>query len=322
MTQFTRRSVLAGVAGTAALAATPSYAAAPMAGKQAPGVYRYKVGSYEVTAVTDGARTTPIPAGYVRNATVDEVNKALEAAFQPKDQVTHPFTPIVVNTGTKLVLIDTGWGPSPGTIGQLQASLAAAGIDPKAIDVVIASHLHPDHIGGMRTADGSLAFPNAEIMVHPEELKFWLDDGNLSRAPNPMVKSFFETARRSFDKAVADKATRYEWGKELVPGITAVDASGHTPGHTAFVVASGSARVFVQSDVTSIPHLFARNPHWQIGFDMDGSKAADTRRRIYDMLVAERMLVQGFHYPFPGIGYVEKDGNGYRVTPAPWNPTL
>jgi len=116
--------------------------------------------------------------------------------------------------------------------------------------------------------------------------------------------------------------TRYEWGKEVAPGITAIDASGHTPGHTAFAVASGSGRVLVQSDVTNIPELFLRNPDWHVAFDIDPDKAVATRRKFYDMAAAEKALIAGFHFAFPSLGYVEKDGAGYRLVPVAWNAVL
>jgi glyoxylase-like metal-dependent hydrolase (beta-lactamase superfamily II) len=325
MFELNRRSVLTGaVAASAATALTPiaTQAAAPPAGKQAPGVYRYKVGTMEVTAVTDGARTFPLPDGFVKNMKKDEVNVGLEAAFMPKDTMTIPFTPIVVNTGSKLVLIDTGNGPQQqanAPVGQLQANLTAAGIDPKAIDTVIISHFHGDHINGLRAGE-ALAFPNAEVMVPEAEWAFWMDDAKMNAAPEAM-KGAFQNVRRVFG-SIAGKVNKYGWGKELAPGITSLEAIGHTPGHAAFVVASGSGRMLVQSDVTNIPALFVRNPGWHIVFDMDGPKAEETRRKVFDMAATDKLLVQGFHFPFPGAGYIEKDGNRYRLTPVSWNPVI
>src|SRR5262249_37327107 len=149
------------------------------------------------------------------------------------------FNPIVVNTGAKLVLIDTGYGPGLGpTVGLLPSTLAAAGFDPKAIDIVLISHLHGDHILGLKTPDGALAFPNAEIKVPAIDWAFWMNDDNMSRAPEGFTKTSFGFNRKIFSN-LADKVTRYEWGREVAPGITAVETSGHTPGHTSFVIASG-----------------------------------------------------------------------------------
>jgi glyoxylase-like metal-dependent hydrolase (beta-lactamase superfamily II) len=329
MTQLTRRSLLAGTAAAAlgTMAAAPAHAAAPPAGKQAPGFYRYTVGSYEITVITDGAARIPLPDDFVTNIKKDEVQAALAAAHMSSDVFFNPYNPLVVNTGAKLVLIDTGTGEanyqqSKGAAGQFLTNLAAAGIDAKAIDTVIISHYHGDHVNGLLRADNSLTFPNAEILVPAEEHKFWMDDGEMSRAPKGRVEGLFKNNRRVFSGEVLKHLRTYEWDKEVVPGITAVGTPGHTPGHTSHVVASGSSKVFVQADVTHVPYLFARHPGWHAFYDQDGPKAETTRRKVYDMLAAERMAVQGFHYPFPSLGHIEKDGTGYRVIPAAWNPAI
>ena len=328
MTELNRRRILTGaVAATAAtalapFAAPPARAAAPLAGKQAPSFYRSKLGDFEITVVNDGARAVPLPPTFVRNVPIEQVLAAAEAAYMPKGSIVAPFNPMVVNTGAKLVLIDTGYGPGIApTVGLLPMTLAAAGIDPKAIDIVLISHMHGDHILGLKTPDGALAFPNAEIKVPAVDWAFWMSDENMSKAPEGFQKASFGFNRKIFAN-LADKVTRYEWGKEVAPGITAVDASGHTPGHTAFVIASGSGRLFFQADVSIVPDLFLRNPDWHIMFDSEPEKAVATRRRIYDMASAEKMFVAGYHFPFPGLGYIEKAGTGYRLVPAAWQPVI
>jgi glyoxylase-like metal-dependent hydrolase (beta-lactamase superfamily II) len=325
MTQFTRRTVLTAAAATsvAALAGpTATQAAAPPAGKQAPSFYRSKLGDFEITVVNDGARAIPLPPTFVRNVSNAEVLAAAEAAYMPKGSIVAPFNPIVVNTGAKLVLIDTGYGPGIApTVGLLPATLAAAGIDPNAIDIVLISHMHGDHVLGLKTPDGALAFPNAEIKVPAIDWTYWMSDENMSKAPEGFQKASFGFNRKIFSN-LADKVTRFDWGKEVAPGITAVDSSGHTPGHTAFVIASGSGRLFFQGDVCNVPDLFLRNPEWQVMFDSEPEKAVATRRRIYDMASAEKILVSGYHFPFPGLGYIEKAGTGYRFVPAAWSPVL
>jgi glyoxylase-like metal-dependent hydrolase (beta-lactamase superfamily II) len=325
MTQFTRRTVLTGAAAASVAALTgpnATQAAAPPAGKQAPSFYRSKLGDFEITVVNDGARAIPLPPTFVRNVSNAEVLAAAEAAYMPKGSIVAPFNPIVVNTGAKLVLIDTGYGPGIApTVGLLPATLAAAGIDPKAIDIVLISHMHGDHILGLKTPDGALAFPNAEIKVPAVDWTYWMSDENMSKAPEGFQKASFGFNRKIFSN-LADKVTRFDWGKEVAPGITAVDSSGHTPGHTAFVIASGSGRLFFQGDVCNVPDLFLRNPEWQVMFDSEPEQAVATRRRIYDMAAAEKILVSGYHFPFPGLGYIEKAGTGYRFVPAAWNPVL
>jgi glyoxylase-like metal-dependent hydrolase (beta-lactamase superfamily II) len=330
MMKLTRRSLLA---GTAAATVAPlagvsgARATAPPAGKQAPGFYRYTVGTYEITVVTDGAARMPLPDNFVVNMKKDEVQAALNAAHMSSEIFFNPFNPVVINTGAKLVLIDTGTGEanyqqSKGAAGQFLTNLAAAGIDAKAIDTVIISHYHGDHVNGLLRADNSLVFPNAEILVPAEEHKFWMDDGEMSRAPKGRMEGLFKNNRRVFSGDVLKRVRTYEWDKEIAPGITSVGTAGHSWGHTSHVVASGASKVFVQADVTHVPYLFAQHPGWHAFYDQDGAKAEATRRKVYDMLSAERMLVQGFHYPFPSLGHVEKDGNGYRVVPAAWNPVI
>jgi glyoxylase-like metal-dependent hydrolase (beta-lactamase superfamily II) len=201
-------------------------------------------------------------------------------------------------------------------------NMKAAGIDPKSIDIVLMSHLHPDHTNGIRAPDGSLVFPNAEIMVPALDWAFWMNDENMAKAEsNAMMKGYFANVRKVY-AGLADKVTRYEWGKEVAPGITSIDTSGHTPGHTSFVVASGNSRVLIQSDVTNFPEFFLRNPGWHVAFDIDAQKAEATRRKFHDMAAAEKALVVGFHFSFPSMGYVEKDGAGYRLVPVAWSPTI
>ena len=327
MTELNRRIVLAGAAAATAMgplaAVTPAGAAAPVSGKQAPGYYRYKVGDFEVTAILDGVRQVKLGTSPARNAKLEDVQALLAASRLPTDQVGYYFHPTLVNTGSKLVLLDTGNGPGSlqaGT-GMTPANLAAAGVDPTTIDIVVISHFHGDHISGLRTADGALAYPNAEIKIPAKEWAYWSDEGNASRAPQGQQNTFQNT-KRIFGP-IADKVTRYEWGKEVAPGITAIDSNGHTPGHTSFVIASGNGKALIQADVTAgYAPLFVTNPGWHAGGDMDGPQAVQSRRKLYDMLAAERMLVSGYHFPFPSLGYIDKAGDGYRLIPVNWNPVL
>ena len=200
--------------------------------------------------------------------------------------------------------------------------MAAAGFDPKNVDMVVISHFHGDHINGLLNAEGTLAFANAEVLVPSVEWKYFMDDGEMAKQTGERMPGVFKNARRVFEAGLKKKVTPYEWGKEVAPGLLAVETAGHTPGHTSYVLSSGSGKVFIQSDVTNVPYLFAANPGWHAFFDQDPAMAEKARRKTYDMMVAEKLQVQGFHYPFPGLGNVEKDGNGYRVIPAPWNPVI
>src|SRR6266852_3862765 len=189
MIDLNRRHLLAGAAAAgAASALTPfgaltARAAVPPAGAQAPGFYRYKVGAYECTSINDGARSFPMPDTFVKNVPKEQALAAAEAAYMPKGMVTVPFNPQIINTGSKLVLIDAGYGPGIApSVGLLPAGMAAAGIDPNAIDIVVLSHLHPDHINGVKTAEGKVAFPNAEIMAPTQDWAFWMSDENAAKA--------------------------------------------------------------------------------------------------------------------------------------------
>jgi len=320
MTAITRRALLAtSGAAAATLARNPALAATPVSGRQGPGFYRSRLGSYELTALYDGTWFRKIDATFVRNASRAEVDKALTDAFLPPGIVPTSFTALLVNTGSKLILIDAGTGGQfgPGT-GDLPTALAAAGIEPRAIDAILISHFHPDHINGIKDKDGNKVFANAEIMVPEPEWAFWMDDGRLGQAPDAMRPQFLN-ARRIF-RDIAGEVKRFTPGKELAPGIASIPAFGHTPGHTAFAVASGNQSMLVLSDTTNHPWLFARHPLWQGSFDIDGALAVETRKRMLDRAAADRMLVQGYHFPFPAQGYIAKTASGYDVAPVMWRP--
>lgn len=333
MLDISRRSLLAGSAAVTAAGAllpmngAPASAQTPPVGKQNAGWYRYKVGTHEVTVATDGVNRIKFPDGFVANKSRDEVNAGLAAAFlQPApDMIAIPYSPIAVNTGSKLIVIDTGTGQAnfdrtKGAAGQFHGNLKASGIDAAQVDTVIISHFHGDHINGLLTADNKPAFAKAEILVPAAEWKYFMDDAEMGKQSSDRMKGVFSNARRVFD-ALGRKVTPYEPGKEIAPGITSVESYGHTPGHNSHIISSGNSKVFVQADVTNLP-LFVRNPGWHLMFDQDANAAEATRRKIYDMLASERMMVQGFHYPFPALAHIEKTSTGYRETMVPWSPTL
>jgi glyoxylase-like metal-dependent hydrolase (beta-lactamase superfamily II) len=327
MTLLTRRELFAGTAATTAalsLGLTPAqlFAAAPPAGKQAASFYRYKVGDFEVTQIADGARTFPMPDTFVVNQKKEDALAAAEAAYIPKGQVTIPFNPTVVNTGSKLVVIDTGNGlgafeQTKGAVGQMNANMLAAGLDPKNVDIVVISHFHGDHMNGLKKADGSPVYPNAEIMVPAAEWAFWADEANASKA-NGFNKPNFPNVKKAFDGL---KVTQFEAGKDIAPGITSISTPGHTPGHVSFAIQSGSGKLLVQCDVTNIP-IFVSHPDWHVLFDNDPAMAQATRHKFFDMAAAEKAPVAGYHFSFPSLGHIEKAGDGYRLIPAAWNPAI
>lgn len=287
---------------------------------QAPGFYRYKVGDITVTAINDGFGKRPLE-GFVRNAELADVKKAMAQAFLPQDALSITFTTLVLQHGDKLTLVDTGNGDSGApTSGTWMANFRAAGFDPKNVSTVVFSHFHGDHINGFRLKDGTAVFPNAEVMVPAAEWAYWMDDAKMSAAPEGM-KGAFAGVRRVFSP-VAKDVKQFEAGKEILPGLTAIAAPGHTPGHTVFALASGSGKMMIMSDTTNHPALFVRNPDWSAVFDMDGPQAAATRRKLLDMVSADRMQVAFYHAPFPATGFIAKDGNGFEMVPVQWSTAL
>jgi glyoxylase-like metal-dependent hydrolase (beta-lactamase superfamily II) len=320
MIPLDRRAFLTSSALLAGAALTPPAAAsAPSATAQGSGVYRYNLGSYQITALYDGVWYVPIDEKFVRNASSVEVNNALAAAFLPPRILPISFTALLVNTGAKLVLIDTGTaGQIADTAGSLLDNFKAAGVDPKAVDTILISHFHPDHIDGIKTKDGAKIFQNAEIAVPEPEWDFWMDDTNMSKAEG-MVKRYFLNARRIF-KDIAGEVRRFKSGSEVAPGIEAVAAYGHTPGHSAFAIHSANQSMLAMSDTVRNPYLFARHPDWQPAFDMDGPQAVEARRGMLDRVAADRMLIEAYHFPFPACGHIAKTASGYEFVPTEWKP--
>jgi glyoxylase-like metal-dependent hydrolase (beta-lactamase superfamily II) len=294
-------------------------ATAPLAVRQGPGVYRTRVGSFQLTALYDGIWPVKIDDDFVRNATRADVDTALTAAFLPPDILPITFTALLVNTGTKLVLIDTGTaGQITDSAGTLLDNLAVAGVKPGEIDTILISHFHPDHINGIKDKDGNKIFPNAEIAVPDREWDYWMNDANMNGV-SKTVHRYFLNAHRIFSD-IAGEVRRFKPGGEVAPGIASIAAYGHTPAHVAFSVSSGNDSILVLSDSARNPYLFVRHPDWQPSFDMDGPMAVATRRRLLDQAATDRMLVHGYHFPFPATGHIARSGNGYELTPTLWRP--
>lgn len=281
-------------------------------------VHRYKVGDIAVTVLFDGIRLLPSLDGYILNVGLDDVVATFAAAGLPTDHIKNEYNVTLVETAGQRVLIDTGIGearfePTNGERGRMMRNLRAAGIDPASIDRVAISHFHPDHVNGLLAADDRPAFPNAEIMVPALEWNFWLDDREMSAATGHTA-DLFANNRRVFD-ALGRKVTCFTWGQEVAPGVTAVDTSGHTAGHTSFMLSSGASRLFIQGDMNNQSVVFSKYPEWHSKYDADPAKGGATRRRIYEMLLADNIPLQAYHHPFPGHGRVERDGTSFRVVP-------
>lgn len=326
MTTINRRHALA--TGAAALAAPAfltaasreTFAQAAAATVQAPGFYRYKVGDITVTAINDGFFARPLE-GFIRNAELPAVQAAMASAFLPTNAVPIPFNTLVVETGGKVVLLDTGNGNTGApTSGTWMANFRAAGFDPTNVSSVIISHFHGDHINGIRLRDGTAVFPNAEIQVPEPEWAFWMSDERMNAAPEAM-RGAFQNCRRVFSP-VASAVKQFKPGAEVAPGVTSMPAFGHSPGHSVFMISSGNAKLVYMADVTNHPALFVRNPDWSAIFDMDADAARATRRQLLDMAASEKTRVHFYHAPFPSNGYIAKDGAGFQLVPAQWTPSI
>jgi len=319
-----RRYFLAGLAAaTAATQASLPASAQVASSAQAPGFYRFKVGDFTVTTVHDGMvrRANPLD-GLVTNQPSSAVQAALEAAVLPLRNLVNPYIVTFVDTGRGIVAFDAGTGGgqmAPGT-GLLPQNLAAAGIRPEDVTLVAVSHFHGDHITGLTTAENQPFFPNAEIAVPAAEWAWWSDPSNEARSPQQQRGTFANTARRF--APLRARMRMFDDNAEVAPGIRAIATPGHTPGHTAFHLSSGNQQFFVTADAAGRPELFLRNPGWHSMFDFDGVLAAESRRRLFGRIAAERARMAAYHFTFPGTGFIAAEGDGFRFVPADWSSVV
>lgn len=323
MITIERRSLFAaGAAAALGLAGlvrfNPASASAPQIGTQAPSYDRLKIGAFEMTVVSDGTLSFNPSLWAAPQA---EVVAALVADARSPTSIPFQLNTMVVNTGNKLVLVDTGDGGrlQKGS-GRLLANLASAGYRPEQVDVVVFTHLHPDHLwGAVDKVTGSLSFPNAEYVVSETELQFWTDKARLTEAPAEMRQMI--DATQSALRTLASRTRPIRAGSEIVPGIMSIDTPGHTPGHISLQVTSNGDALLIAGDVVANATLSFRNPGWGIGFDVDKEQAASTRVAFLDRCVADKILVASYHLPFPAIGHVVRDGMAFRWLPADWRVT-
>jgi glyoxylase-like metal-dependent hydrolase (beta-lactamase superfamily II) len=268
-----------------------------------PLAHRFRLGAFEVTTLLAGTRVIDNPRE-IFGLNVDQAAfEALSAEnFVPADRTQGFFTPTLVNTGSELVLFDAGLN-APG----IAAALSAAGHAPEAIDVVVITHMHGDHIGGLM-ADGAPTFANARYVTGAVEHNHWAAAGN-----------------EGFDRNVrplSDRTTFLDDGGAVAPGLTAIAATGHSPGHFAYMIESEGQRMAITADLANHHVWSVARPDWEVRFDMDKPAAADSRRRVLGMLAADRVPFIGYHMPFPAVGYVEAQGEGFRYVPATYQMML
>ncbi|MCJ2079924.1 MBL fold metallo-hydrolase [Methylobacterium sp. J-090] len=279
-----------------------------------PGVLRWTLGDLTVTVLNDGY--LPGSLDLVVGIEKDEAGALQAAGFRARDPRITLNAFLVTGPGRTPLLIDSGMGRFGGdTLGRVPAALAAAGVRAEEIGTVLLTHLHPDHAGGLITADGSAAFANAELVLHADEAAHWLGDGALSRAPDA-AKPYFENAA----KATAPYAnrTRTVTGGEVAPGITLVPLPGHTPGHSGYRIVSGDRSLFMWADTVHLPAIQFKRPEAGMVFDVDVDAARATRRRVLDEVAADRSFIAGGHLEFPALGYVARDGAGYSFVSELW----
>lgn len=315
MPTVTRRAVLGAAAATPFLG-EPSEAAAPFLNVNAPPFYRFRIGGFEATVVSDGPLALPPLTTVLPDAPRAELQALLAARREPADRWTGPQNALVVNTGRHLVLFDTGMGDRSRVFGphsgQLLANLRAAGIDPATIDVVAITHAHIDHCWALVDAADRLNFPNARVAIAMNDYEFFTRESLLNDAN---ARDFVLYTRTNL-LPVRDRLIPMRDGAEVVPGVTAMATPGHTAGHHSYVIESEGRRVVNLGDVVH-HHVLLRNPEWHNIFDSDRAGGAATRRRVLTDLAGSGAQAVVYHMPFPGLGSFAREGSAFTWLPTP-----
>jgi len=286
--------------------------------QQIAGVYRRKIGDIVVTALSDGYNDGNLDL--LKNVDVNEARSILVDAFRPVRRIS--INTFLAHTRDGTVLVDTGTGGSLApTNGWLLRNLEAAGLKPQDIGAVLLTHMHPDHSAGLtNTETGKPFFPNAELVMNEAEPRYWLDDGEMARAPNDHVRSMFVHSRAQI--APYKARTRLFSGGEVFPGIVAMPIPGHTPGHTGFMISSAGQQLLIWGDVVHLPEVQAALPDTGTNFDVDYEQAVKSRKRVLDQVATDKLLVTGMHLHFPGFHYVARRGSGYALHAEAWQHGL
>jgi glyoxylase-like metal-dependent hydrolase (beta-lactamase superfamily II) len=316
---LSRREALLGAGALAAGAAlsAPAASAKPPPPGGADNLVdwrRVKLGDFEVTTVSDGAANVPrVFPVFGQNQSQEQVAEHMTANFLPGDKMQIRFTPVIVNTGSDVILFDTGNGAGRGdTRGHLTKSIEAAGYTADQIDIVVITHFHPDHIGGLMTGDQP-TFKNARYATGQAEYDFWTSK-KLADGADDKMKPTIDLVNKQV-VPLAEKMTFLKDGGDVVTGITAIEAFGHTPGHMAFNIESGGKRLVLWADACNHYVASLQKPEWHVVFDMDKDKAIAARKKVLGMVAADKVAATGYHMPFPAIGYVEAEGDAFRWVP-------
>jgi glyoxylase-like metal-dependent hydrolase (beta-lactamase superfamily II) len=286
--------------------------------QQIPGVYHRKIGDIVVTAISDGYLDGGLDV--MRNVDLDKAQQALREAFRPARRTS--VNAFLIHSKDRLAIVDTGSGNYLGpTAGFVQHNLAAAGIDPKSIDTVLLTHMHPDHSAGLTDmSDGRLLFPNAELVVHENEPAHWFDDGAMAKVDDRSRRLYFLAGREQI-LPYKNRTRLFKQG-EVFPGVTAVPSHGHTPGHTAFLIASGNDQVMIWGDTVHVPEVQTAFPEAGMAFDTDLAAAAAARKRMFDRVSADGILIAGMHLHFPAFSRLARRGDAYALSSEAWVHTL
>lgn len=311
---LTSMATAVALGGMAATFAPAAFAEAPMVKTQAPGFHRILLGDFEITALSDG--TVKLPVTKLLHGKPEKTSAALKKSFLG-DEVDTSVNAYLINTGTKLVLVDTGaaglFGP---TLGNVVSNLKAAGYKPEQVDAVVITHMHPDHVGGLMNGD-QRAFPNATLHIDKNDTDHWLSKANLDAAPAD-GKGFYQGAMASVNPYVAaGKLVNFSGDTELVPGIKARATYGHTPGHSIFEVESKGQKMILWGDLMHVAAVQFDDPTVTIAFDSDSKSARAQREKAFAEAAKNGYLVGATHLSFPGVGRLVKkaDGKGYSFLP-------
>ena len=286
------------------------------------GFYRFKVGDFQATVISDGYGELPVRPIFVMNVYEAELAPVLKANFmQPVIQVTN--NPLVVDTGRERILVDgEKLGPSFGNFPRLGANLLRAGMTPESIDLVVISHGHLDHIGGLVTKTGALAFPKAQFVFVDTEWNYWTgsryeSEVNSSPMPDPFKKGTIAAARENLPP-VADRSRFVKQGGEITSGVRYIAAPGHSPSHASILFASGKEQFMHMGDIAHNPVTSLQHPDWTPVFDYEPAQAIRSRKAILDRVATDRVMVMGYHFPFPAIGHVVRHDTAYHWETAQW----